>query len=152
MYRFDTGSLSQPDWRNKEIQMKLKSWPYDVSPQYKRALLDDTFLETHRELLSTVTLFVGLHSDQATIPIVDAALKAGKAFAVIPCCVFSHDNQSRRLRSGELVTTTEQQIQYICEKSTGKYGGTIRKDYLGFEGKNVVVYWIPDPEQQTAPT
>lgn len=142
MYRFETGSLEQPDWKSKEIQVDLMTWPYDVTPQYMHTLLDDQFLMDHGDLLAGVSLFVGLHADQATIPIVDAALKAGKTFAVVPCCVFSHDNRSRTLKSGELVTTTEQQIQYICEKDT-QGRGEIKTAYLDFEGKNVVVYWIP---------
>ena len=33
-------------------------------------------------------LLVGLHPDEATEAIVDAALRTGAAFAVVPCCVF----------------------------------------------------------------
>ncbi|KAK4519658.1 histone H4-like TAF Taf6, SAGA complex subunit [Mucor velutinosus] len=142
MLRFEAGH--EPDWKSKEVQLALQHWPCDVAPTYQHTMLNDQFLEDHVELLKTVSLFVGLHSDQATIPIVDAALKAGKAFAVVPCCVFSHDNRSRQLRNGELVTTTEQQIQYILEKDTHGHGGQIQTDYLDFEGKNRVVYWIPD--------
>jgi hypothetical protein len=142
MYRFEQGDLSQPDWKSKEIQIDLQSWPSDVTPHYMHTLLDDAFLKENKELVDNTAVFIGLHSDQATIPIVDAALKAGKPFAVVPCCVFSHDNRSRQLKSGELVTTTEQQIQYICEKDT-QGRGTIKTAYLDFEGKNIVVYWKP---------
>jgi hypothetical protein len=145
MYRFEQGDntdLSQPDWKSKEIQIDLQSWPNNMTPHYMHTLLDDAFLKENKELVANTTVFIGLHSDQATIPIVDAALKAGKAFAVVPCCVFSHDNRSRQLKSGELVTTTEQQIQYICEKDT-QGRGTIKTAYLDFEGKNIVVYWKP---------
>lgn len=142
MYRFETGTMEQPDWKSKEIQVDLMTWPCNVTPTYLHTLLDDQFLLDHVELVSSVSLFIGLHADQATIPIVETALKAGKAFAVVPCCVFSHDNRTRQLKSGELVTTTEQQIQYICEKDT-QGRGTIKTAYLDFEGKNVVVYWIP---------
>jgi len=34
-------------------------------------------------------LILGLHPDEATDDIVDMALKFGKSFAVVPCCVFS---------------------------------------------------------------
>ncbi|KAI9248710.1 hypothetical protein EDC94DRAFT_528084 [Helicostylum pulchrum] len=147
MYRFETGTMEQPNWKSKDIQIDLMSWPCNVTPTYLHTLLDDQFLIDYADLVSTVSLFIGLHSDQATIPIVDAALKAGKAFAVVPCCVFSHDNRTRRLNSGELVTTTEQQIQYICEKDT-KGRGQIKTAYLDFEGKNVVVYWIPSQKKE----
>lgn len=143
LHRFEEDNdLSQPDWKSQKIHIDLKSWPHDIEPTYLHTFLDDAFLEQHKELLSTISVFVGLHSDQATIPIVEAALKAGKAFAVVPCCVFSHDNRSRHLKSGELVTTTEQQIQYICEKDT-QGRGPIQTAYLDFEGKNRVVYWKP---------
>lgn len=147
MYRFETGSLEQPDWKSKEIQVDLLTWPSEVQPTYMDTLLDDQFLLDHADLVANTSLFVGLHSDEATIPIVDAALKANKAFAVVPCCVFSHDNRTRTLKSGALVTTTEQQIQYICEKDTPD-GSEIRTAYLDFEGKNVVVYWVPKEENK----
>ena len=42
-------------------------------------------------------LVVGLHPDEATDAIVDAALAAGKPFAVVPCCVFPSLFPHRRL-------------------------------------------------------
>ncbi|KAI8342890.1 hypothetical protein EDC96DRAFT_449604 [Choanephora cucurbitarum] len=140
LYRFEIGDLDQPDWKRKDIQIDMNQWPYSTTPDYLHTFLDSQFLSEHTELLSKVSLFVGLHADQATVPIVEAALEAGKAFAVVPCCVFSHENRERRLQSGQLVTTTEQQIQYICEL---KEPGEIKTAYLDFEGKNVVVYWLP---------
>ncbi|KAI9478546.1 MAG: hypothetical protein EXX96DRAFT_482790 [Benjaminiella poitrasii] len=142
--RFET-TTANVDWKNdKELQSKLHSWPYQLTPEYIHTCLDDQFVKEYAELMQNVGVIIGLHSDQATIPIVDVALKLNKPFAVVPCCVFSHDNRTRRLKStGELVTTTEQQIQYICEKDT-QGRGEIRTDYLDFEGKNKVVYWIPN--------
>ena len=43
-------------------------------------------------------LIIGMHPDQATEPIVDMALKYLKPFAVVPCCVFAHENPHRRLK------------------------------------------------------
>ncbi|KAI8331103.1 hypothetical protein BD560DRAFT_457048 [Blakeslea trispora] len=140
LYRFEIGDLTQPDWKRKDIQIDMNQWPHTTTPDYLHTYLNDAFLDQHHELLSKVSLFVGLHADQATVPIVETALKAGKAFAVVPCCVFSHENRERHLRSGQLVTTTEQQIQYLCEL---REPGEIKTAYLDFEGKNVVVYWIP---------
>ena len=34
MYRLESGSLEQPDWKSKEIQLDLKTWPSDVQPTY----------------------------------------------------------------------------------------------------------------------
>ncbi|KAI8646639.1 hypothetical protein BD408DRAFT_410008 [Parasitella parasitica] len=141
MLRFEAGK--ELDWGDKNVQLAFQTWPFNIKPNYLHTMLNDEFLIQNAQLLENTSLFVGLHSDQATIPIVDAALKAGKAFAVVPCCVFSNENRSRRLRNGALVTTTEQQIQYICEKDTFGHGGQIQTAYLDFEGKNRVVYWIP---------
>jgi len=45
-------------------------------------------------------LAVGMHPDQATEPIIDAALALGKPFAVVPCCVFPDLFPHRRTRTG----------------------------------------------------
>eukprot|EP00966_Prymnesium_polylepis_P176830 4094951-Prymnesium_polylepis.1 len=54
-------------------------------------MLDDAFEATAegRRLLEGSTL-VGMHPDEATEQIVDAALKYGRPFAVLPCCVFAN--------------------------------------------------------------
>lgn len=113
-------------------------WPHDLEPVYMATWLDDHFLEDHPGLIQNTALLVGMHADQATEPIVDTALKLGKAFAVVPCCVFGHENRHRRLSNGQPVATTQDLIQYLCEKDE-----RIQKSYLGFEGKNVVVHWRP---------
>ncbi|KAF9333004.1 hypothetical protein BG006_004099 [Podila minutissima] len=68
-----------------------------TEPARIQAMMDDAFLQTHRELVASASVLIGLHPDQATEPIVRAALKAGKPFAIIPCCVFGRDNPHRRL-------------------------------------------------------
>ncbi|KAG2217425.1 hypothetical protein INT45_013756 [Circinella minor] len=115
-----------------------EKWPYELEPNYMGTLLDDAFVEKYSDIVAKTGLLVGMHADQATEPIVDMALKLGKAFAVIPCCVFGHENRHRRLKSGEEVNTTEEFVQYLSEKDT-----RIQKSYLGFEGKNVVLYYKP---------
>ncbi|KAJ8657052.1 hypothetical protein O0I10_007131 [Lichtheimia ornata] len=119
-----------------------EKWPYDLEPTYLATLMNDAFLENYPEVVEQAGLLIGLHSDQATEPIVDAALKMGKPFAVIPCCVFHHENRHRRLSNGNEVVTTEDFIQYLSEKDTHGQG-VIEKAYLGFEGKNVVLFWRP---------
>lgn len=113
-------------------------WPYEREPTYMTTYLDDAFLRQHTDIVDSSALLIGLHADQATEPIVDTALKLGKAFAVIPCCIFSNEFPDRRLANGQPVATTEDFIQYLCEKDT-----RIQRTYLGFEGKNVVVYLKP---------
>ena len=46
-------------------------------------------------------IIIGMHPDQATEPIIDMALKFQKPFAVVPCCVFAHENPHRRLKNQE---------------------------------------------------
>lgn len=116
-------------------------WPFEREPVYMTTYLDDAFLRDHADIIDNSALLIGLHADQATEPIVDTALKLGKSFAVIPCCVFSNEFPDRRLLNGQPVATTEDFIQYLCEKDT-----RIQRAFLGFEGKNVVVYlkvWWP---------
>ena len=43
-------------------------------------------------------IIIGMHPDQATEVIVDMALKYRKPFALVPCCVFAHENPHRRLK------------------------------------------------------
>ncbi|KAI8074140.1 hypothetical protein BC940DRAFT_329675 [Gongronella butleri] len=135
-------------WQSRFQRMLAKFHPEGCEnpapwPEFMHTMLDDAFVAQQTELLARVTLFVGLHPDEATEPIVDQALRLGKPFAVIPCCVFASKFRHRRLRSGLPVDTTEDLIQYLTEKDTGEFGGTIRTAYLNIEGKNQIVYWIP---------
>jgi hypothetical protein len=61
-------------------------------------LFEDTFPKAShtKELWESCSMVVGMHPDEATEPIVDACLKSGKAFAVVPCCVFPEMNAHRR--------------------------------------------------------
>eukprot|EP00041_Stephanoeca_diplocostata_P014221 m.256090 g.256090 ORF g.256090 m.256090 type:complete len:401 (+) comp19626_c0_seq1:389-1591(+) len=77
---------------------------------------------------------VGMHPDQATEAIVDFAVMHNKPFAVVPCCVFPALFPYRRDRAGQLVTTTQQLVEYIQDKT----GGTV--EYLDMEGANQVVF------------
>lgn len=141
MHRYETGSLDRSDWENQPMNIDLQHWPNPIEPEYMYTYLDEAFIKEHHELVSKASLFIGIHPDQATVPIVDMAIKMRKPFAVIPCCVFSQENQSRKLKSGDLVMSTDQLIQYICEKDVPS--GEIKTDYLEFDGKNKVVYWKP---------
>jgi hypothetical protein len=64
-----------------------------------RALLSPSFEATAagQSLLSECSVLVGMHPDEATEAIVDAALKYGKPFAILPCCVFPKLFPHRRL-------------------------------------------------------
>ena len=86
-------------------------------------------------LAREVELIVGMHPDEVTEPIVDAALRAGAPFAVVPCCVFSRQFPWRTLGSTR-VTTHEQLCRYLVAKDPQR----IRLGTLPFAGKNTVVF------------
>jgi hypothetical protein len=96
-----------------------------------QAMLDDTFEASAegRALLQRCTL-VGMHPDEATEQIVDAALKFGRPFAVLPCCVFATAFPHRAN-----VGTYRKFCDYIVSKSDD-----IQVAFLPFEGRNKVIY------------
>lgn len=88
-------------------------------------------LEHRPELLSECGAIVGLHPDEATEPIVDAALAHGVPFAVVPCCVFHKRLFShRRSASGGGVRKTRAFLDYLAEKDP-----RMRRVELPFEGR-----------------
>ena len=77
-------------------------------------------------------VLVGMHPDQATEPIVDAALRLNKPFAVVPCCVFP--GAFRRAGVGAPVGQTRS--SWITRaKDPG-----IETAYLPFQGRSRVLY------------
>ncbi|KAF9320212.1 hypothetical protein BG003_006796 [Podila horticola] len=100
-------------------------------------LMNDQFEEQYPGVLESASILIGMHPDQATEPTVDMALKHRKPFAVVPCCVFAHENPERRLRDGGDVNTTFDFIQYLMEKESSV---PVQKNFLPFDGMNIVVY------------
>ncbi|GAB5366572.1 hypothetical protein AAMO2058_001154600, partial [Amorphochlora amoebiformis] len=99
----------------------------------------------NKEIIQKSAIFVGMHPDQATEPLVDEALALNKPFAVVPCCVFSYENPDRRLEStGVRVTSYEQFVDYLQEKHPG-----IKRDFLAFQGKNLVLYKPPESKSSS---
>ncbi|KAL0085704.1 hypothetical protein J3Q64DRAFT_1108157 [Phycomyces blakesleeanus] len=135
----------RPDyWYTRLLRLlRTSTWPFDVEPIYLHTMLDNAFVEDQAALINSASLFIGLHADQATEPIVDCALSLNKAFAVVPCCVFGQENRHRRLKDNRPVLTTQDLVQYLCEKETPNKK-SVQQAYLDFEGKNIVVYWNPD--------
>jgi hypothetical protein len=80
-------------------------------------------------------VLVGMHPDQATEPIMDAAIELGKPFAVVPCCVFPELFPERRTKDGDSVRTYVQFLDYLVAKHPD-----IKLAYLPFKGRNRVVY------------
>ncbi|GJJ69623.1 hypothetical protein EMPS_01970 [Entomortierella parvispora] len=107
-------------------------------------LLDDRFVAEYPGVIENASVLIGMHPDQATEPIVEMALKHSKPFAIVPCCVFAHENPDRRTKDGGRVNTTLEFIQYLLEKSDSANTLEIaRKSFLAFDGMNIVVYRNP---------
>lgn len=112
-------------------------------------LLDDQFAVDQKDVFESASILIGMHPDQATEPIVTMALKHNKPFAVVPCCVFAHENPDRRLIDGGEVNTTLDFIQYLTEKDTfvresggdsPSQFGPVSKQFLPFDGMNIVLF------------
>ncbi|RLN48484.1 hypothetical protein BBJ28_00006773 [Nothophytophthora sp. Chile5] len=105
-----------------------------MSPQLLRCL-DDQALALHADLFTDCSLLVGMHPDEATEAIVDAALTLSKPFAIVPCCVMSRMFPDRQCRDGTPVDTYETLVMYLLEKDP-----RIRSAFLSFAGRNQVLY------------
>jgi len=82
------------------------------------------------------SMFVGMHPDQATHPIVDAALRGNKPFAVVPCCVFGDEFQDRICPSTKSYCSNyDELVEYLMSRNIG-----IANEFLKFSGRNQVVY------------
>jgi len=86
-------------------------------------------------ILSTHSCLVGLHPDECTNDIVDAALRHNKSVAVVPCCVFPTLFPARQLHSGRPVNSYTDFLLYLLEKDP-----RLQRSTLPFDGKNEVVY------------
>jgi hypothetical protein len=81
------------------------------------------------------SLLVGMHPDQATEAIIDAALAFDVPFAVVPCCTFPELFPHRTTVKGTPVATYNELIDYLLRKHP-----SIQKTYLPFKGRNQVLY------------
>ena len=81
-------------------------------------------------------IIVGMHPDEATGAIVEAANQLGKPFAVVPCCVFARKFPERRVQSdGRPVVLYEDLLAYL--EGTGE---DILRHALPVEGRNIVLW------------
>ena len=90
-------------------------------------------------VMSSASLVVGMHPDEATDDIVFLALQHNLPFAVVPCCVFPSLFAHRRLASGASVNTTPELLQYLKE-TAAKQGVQTAVTSLPFKGSNTVLY------------
>lgn len=98
----------------------------------------EAFPAAHPDLLADCSMLVGLHPDQATEAIVDCALRWGKPFAVVPCCVYPKLFPERRTETGQGVTTYRGFNRYLKAKD-----GRICSARLPIEGRSLVLYAGP---------
>ena len=69
-------------------------------------------------VLQNSSCIVGMHPDEVTDAIVETALHLGKAFAVVPCCVFASSWPDRLHPStGEPVRLLGQFLDYLQAKA-----------------------------------
>ena len=113
------------------------------------------------DLVARCSVVVGMHPDQATEALVDFALRHGKPFAIVPCCVHSKEARfaNRTVaavtpeREGEgggedgdglgarparqAVRSFESYLRYLSAKAPGVLTAT-----LPMRGRNTVVYYL----------
>ncbi|RHY24700.1 hypothetical protein DYB32_008727 [Aphanomyces invadans] len=96
--------------------------------------LNNDLIATHNALFQSCSIVVGMHPDEATEAIVDAALAFSKPFAIVPCCVMSRLFPNRYWNDDK-VATYEVFVEYLKAKHPG-----IRSAFLPFGGRNQVLY------------
>ena len=93
---------------------------------------NDIYLQ---DALNNASLLIGLHADNATEAVIDAALQYRLPFIVVPCCVFGTSFPNRRL-NGKHVIEYEEFIQYLLQKDC-----RFKKEVLPFPGRNIAIWW-----------
>eukprot|EP00873_Tetraselmis_striata_P038309 jgi/Tetstr1/458573/TSEL_044976.t1 len=88
-------------------------------------------------LCQDCSVMVGMHPDEVTEAIVDAALQLCKPFAVVPCCVFADMFPDRLTPAGRPVRSYEDFLSYLRAKHPG-----LREGRLNFVGRSRVIYWL----------
>jgi len=96
-------------------------------------------IEEARDIMKNCSCIVGLHPDQAAEHILRYAIANRKPAAIIPCCVYSKSFPKRRSRTNEPVTSYEDLVLYLLSLSP-----LVKATQLDFEGKNVLIYYLPD--------
>ena len=94
-------------------------------------------------LLERSLALVGMHADEATEALVDAALERAKPFAVLPCCVLPQLFPKRRLASNVFVRKYGAFIRYLREKDP-----RIQRAELPFAGRATVLFMRQEDYQR----
>lgn len=138
----DAPAATTDDTEHPEGGPSLDSTALSLPFSHLRRPLDALFEQECSSLLSTASALVGMHPDEATEPIVDAALRHRRPFAVVPCCVFARA-LPKFLPGGQPVHTYEQMLAYLQAKHPA-----IQRTHLPFTGRNVVLFWEPGGEDR----
>ena len=85
-------------------------------PRQLLELFDADFVARHARLWRDCSVVIGMHPDEATEPVVELALAAGKPFAVVPCCVFPESNPHRVCADGTPVRLHPEYCRYLEER------------------------------------
>lgn len=128
--RMEAHLVEDPDF----ISNKIRSL---VSHIYM-CFTDDTVANSIylQDALNNSSLLVGLHADNATEAIIDAALQYKLPFVVVPCCVFGNFFPDRTKKDGTHVMSYEDFIEYLLEKDS-----RFRKETLPFPGRDIAIWW-----------
>lgn len=109
---------------------------------YNQTIPNLDLKEESRPIIPTTTLLLGLHPDECTEDILDAALEHDLSVAIIPCCLFTSLFPSRTIKRSSNgvdkevpVTDYDDFIQYLLDKDE-----SLQLHTLPFEGKNKVIY------------
>jgi len=103
--------------------------------------------ERIRNIVSSCSIIVGLHPDEATEAVIDTSLRLGKLFAVMPCCVFRNLNPERLdIRKQERyrgVRDPFRSYNTFCRyllHDKAPMGMRFSSENLPIEGRNKVIY------------
>lgn len=130
---------------NRRLVAKVERMQGRTLSRQLLCCFNDETLKLHTELFANCSVLVGMHPDEATEAIVDAALALTKPFAVVPCCVMSRMFPDRQCQDGTPVDTYDTFITYLIEKHS-----SIQRAFLPFAGRNQVIYLFDYSDEQNA--
>lgn len=125
----------------KDLSSKFPQYCFEFLPIWHQKKFDDNYcfaedgVSANSEWRSA-SLVIGMHPDEATESIIDNAIKSGKPFAVVPCCVFPSLFPDRLKRDGSTVRSYDDFIAYLQHKSDKIQ----RSQLIDVIGRNVVLY------------
>ena len=121
--------MDNPDFINDKMKLLVS--------QIHMCFTDDTVANSIylQDALSNASLLIGLHADNATEAIIDAALQYKLPFCVVPCCVFGN-YFNRQLEDGTHVMDYREFIEYLLQKDS-----RFRKETIPFPGRNIAIWW-----------